>query len=388
MHLLEVKSNRDCERFVKFPVDLYKNQKQYIRPLDKDIVDIFNPAVNKNFERGDCIRWLLLNDEQVIGRIAAFNLKKTSSKGETKPYGGVGFFECINNQSAANKLFDISKKWLLDQDLEFMDGPINFGARDKWWGLLTKGYDLEPNYQCNYNFPYYKELFENYGFQIYFEHYTFLKVIKEDVHPRLERKATIVNSNPDYTFDHFKMEKFEEQTNSIIEMYNKAWVNHEGVSAISQEQGHLLVKKLKPMIDEKIIWFAYYKGEPVAFYINIPEVNQWFKYVNGKLNLAGKLKFVWHKWRKRNKKMLGFVFGVIPAHQGKGLDGGIIHAFHNMAKSLSNQYEVIEINGIGDFNRKMIIVVKQVGGEICKVHTTYRYLFDRTIPFERMKAMK
>jgi hypothetical protein len=59
-----------------------------------------------------------------------------------------------------------------------------------------------------------------------------------------------------------------------------------------------------------------------------------------------------------------------------------------MAKSLSNQYEVIEINGIGDFNRKMIVVVKQVGGEICKIHTTYRYLFDRTKPFERMKAIK
>jgi hypothetical protein len=388
MHLLEVKSRRDCKRFVTFPVDLYKNQKQYIRPLDKDIADIFDPQVNKNFERGNCIRWLLLNEGKVIGRIAAFILRKTSVKGKTESNGGVGFFECINNQTAANALFDVSKNWLISQGVEFMDGPINFGARDKWWGLLTKGYELEPNYQCNYNFSYYKELFENYGFQTYFEHYTFLKIIKEDVHPRLDRKAQIVNSNPDYSFDHFKMEKFEEQTDNIIDMYNKAWVNHEGVSAISKEQGHALMNKLKPIIDEKIIWFAYYKGEPVAFYINIPEVNQWFKYVNGKLNLLGKLKFLWHKWQKRNKKMLGFVFGVVPEHQGKGLDGGIIQAFHNMAKSLSNQYEVIEINGIGDFNRKMIIVVKQVGGDICKIHTTYRYLFDRTEPFERMKAIK
>jgi hypothetical protein len=388
MHLVEVKSRRDCKRFVSFPVDLYKNHSQYIRPLDKDIADIFDPAVNKNFERGSCVRWLLLNNNKIIGRIAAFVLNKTSVKGISENFGGVGFFECINDQKAANKLFETSKNWLIDKGVEFMDGPINFGARDKWWGLLTKGYDMEPNYQCNYNYPYYKELFENYGFQTYFEHYTFLKSIKEDVNPRLERKAAIVNSNPDYSFDHFKMEKFEEQTDDIIDMYNKAWVNHEGVSAISREQGHLLMNKLKPIIDERIIWFAYYKGEPVAFYINIPEVNQWFKYVNGKLNLIGKLKFVWYKRHKRNKKMLGFVFGIVPEHQGKGLDGGIIHAFHNMAKSLSNQYEVIEINGIGDFNRKMIVVVKQVGGEICKIHTTYRYLFDRTKPFERMKAIK
>ena len=178
MHLLEVKTHRDCKRFVSFPVDLYKNQKQYIRPLDKDIADIFDPAVNKNFERGSCVRWLLLNDNKIIGRIAAFVLKKTSLKGGAENFGGVGFFECINDQNAANALFDISKNWLVDQSIEFMDGPINFGARDKWWGLLTKGFDLEPNYQCNYNFPYYRELFENYGFQTYFEHYTFLKAIK------------------------------------------------------------------------------------------------------------------------------------------------------------------------------------------------------------------
>ena len=86
MHLVEVKSHRDCKRFVSFPVDLYKNQKQYIRPLDKDIADIFDPVVNKNFERGNCVRWLLFNDDKIIGRIAAFILRKTSAKGETESF--------------------------------------------------------------------------------------------------------------------------------------------------------------------------------------------------------------------------------------------------------------------------------------------------------------
>ena len=139
MHLVEVISHRDCERFVSFPDDLYKNQEQYIRPLHKDIVDIFDPAVNKNFERGSCIRWLLLKDNKIIGRIAAFILRKTTAKGETKTFGGVGFFECINDQNAANALFDISKKWLLDGGVEFMDGPVNFGASPKIFNFLFIG---------------------------------------------------------------------------------------------------------------------------------------------------------------------------------------------------------------------------------------------------------
>jgi hypothetical protein len=85
--------------------------------------------------------------------------------------------------------------------------------------------------------------------------------------------------------------------------------------------------------------------------------------------------------------MLGIIFGVIPEHQGKGVDGAIIIASLDTLRSLSYKYEVTEIKGIGDFNRKMILVLKQVGGDICKVHATYRYLFDRDKPFERMKSI-
>jgi hypothetical protein len=85
--------------------------------------------------------------------------------------------------------------------------------------------------------------------------------------------------------------------------------------------------------------------------------------------------------------MLGMVFGIIPEHQGKGLDGALIMNAAKTIQNLSKTYPILEISGIGDFNRKMILVVKQVGGEICKTHTTYRYLFDRSKTFERMESL-
>lgn len=388
MQLLEVKSTRDSNRFITFPAILYKNEKAWIRPVDKEIENVFDPSRNNSYEHGYCQRWLLEHNKEVIGRIAAFITTKISPKGDIFSTGGIGFFECINDQNAANILFDISKDWLQKKGCDTMDGPINFGSRDKWWGLLTKGFDLEPNYGSNYNFPYYKELFKNYGFQTYFEHYTFVKKIDEPLHPRLHYKADIISNDDRYTFEHFNLKKFKEQTAEITEMYNKAWVNHSEVSLITKEQGELFMSKLKSVIDEKIIWLAYYDGKPVAFYINIPEVNQFLKHVNGKLDLFGKLKFLWYKRVKKNKKMMGLVFGVVPEHQGKGVDGAIILSCYNMLQRMSKKYELVEISGIGDFNRKMVLVVKQVGGEICKTHTTYRYQFDRQKPFERMKSIR
>jgi hypothetical protein len=383
--IIEVENEKQNRAFLDFPVDLYKNEKSWIRPLDKDVNAVFDTALNKTFKNGIAKRWLLYDSsEKCIGRIAAFVNQKTANKDNKQPTGGCGFFECIDDQKAANELFDTAKLWLQSQGMEAMDGPINFGDRDKWWGCLADGFDIEPNYQCNYNFPYYRQLFENYGFEVYFKQFTFIRNTFDPFHPRIMAKADILNNDTNYRFEHLKLKQLPKYTEDFRIVYNKAWANHDGVPELSVEQSASIMKAMKPIIDEKIIWFAYFKDEPVAFYINLPEVNQIFKHVNGKLDWLGKLKFVWHKWRKTNNKMLGLVFGVAPEHQGKGLDGALIMATAQMVQKDYRRYPKLEMNWIGDFNRKMIIVVKQIGGEIGKTHHTYRYLFDRSIPFERM----
>ena len=104
---------------------------------------------------------------KMIGRIAAFiNHKKAFS--EKQATGGCGFFECVDNQKAANLLFNTAKQWLSEREMEAMDGPINFGERDRYWGLLINGHQRAPIYGNAYQPAYYQSLFENYGFQVLF----------------------------------------------------------------------------------------------------------------------------------------------------------------------------------------------------------------------------
>jgi hypothetical protein len=160
MKIVEVTTPRHIQEFILLPVKLYKNEPNWIRPLDKDIESVFDVEKNKTFRHGKCIRWILQNDSgETIGRVAAFVNEKIVHKGNDQPTGGMGFFECINDREAAFFLFDQCKTWLQSNGMEAMDGPINFGSRDRWWGLLIEGFDREPNYQCNYNFPYYKDFF-------------------------------------------------------------------------------------------------------------------------------------------------------------------------------------------------------------------------------------
>lgn len=383
MELLPVNNLKTKQEFLKLPRRLYKDNRYWIRPLDKDIENVFDPKTNKTFRWGELERWIVVNDQGLtVGRVAAFVNEKSKDRGNDQPTGGMGFFESINHQGVADTLFDACKEWLTSRGMEAMDGPINFGDRDKWWGLLVDGFDIEPNYLQQYNFSYYRELFETYGFKTYFRQYTYARKTRDPLSPRLAFKAEKLRDDHAYSFGHMRLNNLSKYTEDFRIIYNQAWGGH-GVPEMSKAQAKAIITQLKPIIDEKIVWFGYYKDEPIAFFIMLPEVNQIFKHLNGKLDLVGKLKFIWHKWRKTCNKMFGLVFGIVPAHHGKGVEGALIMAARKMVQDDYHRYENFEMNWIGDFNPKMLRVAEQVGGHIAKTHITYRKLFDESKEFKR-----
>lgn len=388
MEVKEVITTNQVREFLQLPIQLYKNTPAWIRPLDADVESVFNKEKNKTFRHGECIRWILIDDHgKTIGRVAAFVDQKTVNKGNDQPTGGMGFFECIENKEAAFVLFDQCKKWLHAKGMEAMDGPINFGNRDRWWGLQVEGYDREPNYQCNYNFPYYKDFFEAYGFQVYFYQLTFGRKMMGPLSGKLWEKAASVAKDPNYRFEFMSTIDLKKLADNIRHIYNKAWANRGEIPELSETQAAHIVKQMKPIMDKRLLWFGYYKDEPVVFFLSLPEMNQVFKHVNGKLDLFGKLKFVWHTWQKTNRKAFGILFGVVPEHQGKGVDGAIIMAFRKLIQEEYLRYDEYEMNWIGDFNSKMVKVAEQITPEVVKKHATYRKLFDETKPFKRYPLM-
>jgi hypothetical protein len=384
MKIVEVKSKDHIREFLKLPVRLYKNEPKWIRPLDKDIESVFDTEKNKTFRHGECIRWILVNDKnETIGRVAAFINHKIAKKGNEQPTGGMGFFEVINDKQAAFMLFDQCKQWLQSKGMEAMDGPINFGNRDRWWGLLIEGFDREPNYQCNYNFQYYKDFFEAYGFKVYFNQFTFYRTVEGPLHPRLHEKAELMAKDPDYEFRHITKAEIKKLPEYILTVYNKAWAKRAESPELTMAQAKLIVKQMKPIMDIHLLYFGFYKGEPISFFLSLPEINQIFKHVNGKLDLIGKIKFLWHTLMKTNRKAFGVLFGVVPAHQGKGADGAMVLASRKVLQDEYKRYDEYEMNWIGDFNPRMINVVEQVNVQTSKTHATYRKLFDETKPFKR-----
>jgi len=392
MNVIEVTSPAHIKEFLKLPVTLYKKEKHWIRPLDKDVEEVFDAKKNKFFRHGECTRWILQDNGKTIGRVAAFINKKTrkekNSLGQQLEVGGMGFFECIDDQKAAYTLFDTCKEWLQAKGINTMEGPINFGERDTWWGLLVEGHDIDPNYKMPYTFPYYQKLFEEYGFQLYFKQYTFARKVNAPLQPKYKAKADRIMNNPAYSFKYLDSKQLEKFTEDFRTIYNKAWVNHSGVKGMTSLQAKTIMKSMKPILDPKILYFAYHNDEPIAFFFNFIEVNQIMKHLGGKLNLLGKLKFLYHKKFRTVKKMVGRAFGVVPDFQGKGIEAAIVEYCRQMVQgTIRGRYIDYEMNWIGDFNPKMIKVAGEIG-DIAKTHHTYRKLFDESITFERCPEIK
>lgn len=383
MQLIPVTDRSLAGEFIKVNVELNRDNKSYIRPLDKDIREVFDPAKNKAFRHGECIRWILKDEEgQLAGRIAAFVNKKYRTKGDEGPVGGIGFFDCINDQDAADMLFDTAKHWLLQKGMQAMDGPINFGERDNWWGLVTQGF-YEPMYAMNFNPPYYKALFETYGFRPFFHQLCFGMDPKKPLAAKVLQRHGALAADPAFSARHIDKKKLADYAQDFVTVYNKAWAGHGGLKEMKKDQALLLFKKMKPFMDEKVVWFAYRNNEPIAMFLNIPDLNQYFKHFNGKLGLIQKLHFVWLQYRKVCHKFTGVVFGVVPEFQAKGVDAYIIVEVDKAVQAMT-RYTEYEMQWIGDFNPKMVNIARSIGdSEVSRTLTTYRYLFDRTREFKR-----
>mgnify|MGYP001025311203 FL=1 len=384
--LVEVTDREKEKAFIELPVKLYKNHPYWVRPLDNDIRNVFNKDKNPCFkEGGECCRWLLADETGTyIGRVAAFINKKTDSLDKYK-VGQMGFFECIDNQEAAFKLFDQCKMWLEQRGMEAMEGPVNFGERIEWWGLLVEGYKENPVYGMPYTHDYYVKFFDTYGFRDFFKQFAYrTHLVMESLSKIVVWKADRILKNPDYRVQTYGDVGKEKAIEALLAVYNKAWnLEVHGVDGITREQVEAIYKSLQPIIDKDLIYFAFYKEQPIGFFLMFPELNQVVKHLNGKMNLFGKLKFMYYLKARKIDVALGQLFGVVPEFQGKGVEAAMIKRFTECIIEKGREYKYLELNWVGDFNPPMIHLMDYIGAKVVRTYVTYRKLFRDDIEFVR-----
>ena len=390
MKVVEVSTKQDKKEFINFPKELYKDDPFWVCQLDSGIESVFDPAKNHTFKHGEAIRWILKDEgNQTIGRIAAF-IDKVRSSANRQPTGGIGFFEVVENKEAAFILFNVALEWHRLHGMEAMDGPVNFGENDNNWGLLVEGF-TQPGFGMSYNKKYYRNYFEEFGFKNYFEQYSYHRDIRNsnnkivEFPERIMKIAEWLSKRPGYSFQHFEFRNKEKYVKDIVEIYNSTWsVFKEDFTPLDPAILEESFGNAKLIIDEKLIWFAYFNHKPIAFFVLFPDLNQILKHMDGKMGPWNIIRFAYFKITHEITRMRAVVGGVHPSHQNSGVESAIFFQLYKVFKK-KPWFKELELSWVGDYNPRMIAIYEALGARIAKTHITYRYMINRELTYIRFK---
>ena len=381
MKALAVKTDADWKLFHRVPRIVYQGDPNWIAPLEGEIRDIFDPTENKAFQHGTAQAFVLIDQGKPVGRIAAFVDHHREQKHNVRE-GGIGFFECLSDSAYAKKLFEVAEDFLRQFNVQVIDGPVNFGQRDKFWGLLVRGF-YPALYQENYNPPYYEVLFEENGYQAFEQILTYKGGTGEIPFERLGAIAKrLKQRNPMYirAFSYKEVGRF---ARDFTEVYNASFGHFEHFNPLNEDIVTKMMEQAKPILDPELACIAYYEDKPAGFVVLYPDINPLIQHAKGKLNWLTIPQFLLKKRLVKTLNVKGMGFGIHPEYQSKGIFALLIDYLGT--ERIVNRYPQMFLATIRAHNHEIRSIYAKLNVNIDRVHVTYRKAIDPAItihPFE------
>ncbi len=373
MQLIEIdpRNQTDWRRFHRVPHYIYRNDPHWIAPLEGDIEGIFSDK-NKAFRNGACRLWVLENDAgRPLGRIAAF-VDKARNMEQPFPTGGIGFFESVNDKAVADKLLGLAEDWLRGEGVHAIDGPINFGERDKFWGLLVRGW-YRPIYQENYHAPYYRAFFEDRGFLENEQCLTLRGVIREYAVDRLRMLAGRVRDRYGYHCRQVSRNNFRQGAVWFVEVYNQAFRHWSYFKPLTVEEVYPIFKQMRPIFDPNLTAIAFDGERPIGIAALIPDLNDYLDGFDGRLSWWKLPRLLWRLKFQKRLGVKGIAFGIDQDYQRKGVFPLLIEYMYSVNDEYNPRtYEYVDLATIRGYNDIMVETCRQIGNEPHRVHMAYR----------------
>jgi len=362
-----VETKKEIDTFIKFAWKIYRNDPYWVPPLIFDKKKILNRDKNPFFKHASMEMFLAEKDGELVGRIAAIK-NDLHNKYHNDKVGFFGFFECIDNQEVADKLFDSAKNWLVSQGCDAMRGPANPSSNDEY-AMLLEGFDDEPRIMMTYNPRYYLTLCDNYGFQKAKDLYAYKlenpKVIGSE---KLRRVAEIAQKRSGIKISSMNMKEFNKELDKVKFVYNKAWAPNWGFVPFTEEEIDALAKDLKPIVEPSLVLFGEIDNKLVGFALVMLDYNQIFKSMNGRLMPFNFIKLFTNKKKITWSRVL--TLGIIPEYQKRGLDAVFYWEIVNRAAKLG--ILLGEASWILEDNEMMNRGAQVMNGEVYKKYRVYQ----------------
>jgi len=361
-----VTTKQERKQFLNFPYQHYSDDEHWIAPLKMEQKKLIDEENNPFYNDGEIALFLAEQDGEICGRIAAIQDRRYNDHHDNKT-GFFGFFECINDQSVVDLLVKVASDWLRERGHTDILGPANPSMMDEI-GILVDGFEYDPSIMMPYHKPYYDKLLKNAGLRKEMDMYAF-RVTQATVNlDRMYRAEEIVRRRlPKFELREVDLKNLDEEVEIVRHIFNKAWSGNWGFIPLKKAELKDLAKDLKLILDPKVAHIAEVDGEPVAFSIALPDLNQALKHLDGTLFPTGIFKLLWH--RRNINQIRTALMGVIPKYQGKGIDA-MLHK-EAIVNGREVGYKSSELSWVLESNKSMIKVAEKIGAQIEKTYRMY-----------------
>ncbi|MBL4862464.1 MAG: hypothetical protein JKY09_05540 [Crocinitomicaceae bacterium] len=371
--IIEVGNSKHWNQFVNLPWKIYAKDPNWVPPLLFEFKRQLNPSKNPFFRDAKANYWIAMKNGESVGRIAAI-INNRHNEHYSDKVGFFGYFECIDDHGVANELFNIASDWLQTNGKQSMRGPVNLSTFYEC-GLLIEGFDSSPLVQMTYNPLYYIRLFDHVGFKkeidlLAFE-ITESIYNNEKVMQKLQRLNDVVVHKEHLTFRTFNSRDFSNEVERMRILFNDYMSENWGFVPIDKEEFGFMAESLKQILIKDMAIFAEVDGQPVGFSIALPDINQVFKRLNGKLFPIGIFKYLYYKNKVSALRVI--LMGVNKPYRKKGLEA--VFYYHTIKEAQKRNFNRAELSWISEKNQPMIRALVNMNAELYK---RYR-IFEKEI---------
>ena len=302
-----VRSNADRKAFVDFAWTVYADDPAWVPPLKDEVHGLLDPKKNPWFGHAFAELWLAERAGKVVGRISA-QVDELVQEHMGPGTGQWGMFEALDEE-AAHALLAVAEDWLKTQGMNRALGPISLSIWDEP-GLEIEGFDEPPTAMMGHHRPEYQGWIEAAGHGKAKDLITYALDIEHWDDPLIGRLIAAGERNSRINIRMVEKSRFDEEAALILGLLNDAWSDNWGFVPLTEAEIAYAGKKLKPIIFKELVRIAEVDGEPVAFMLTIPDINELIRDLNGELLPFNWIKLLWRLRKPRTRRLRVPLMGV------------------------------------------------------------------------------
>ncbi|HEX7663017.1 MAG TPA: hypothetical protein VF407_00825 [Polyangiaceae bacterium] len=361
--------------FIQAANVVFKDDPNWVRPLDFELKERLSPKKNPFFKRADVVLFTATKNGKIVGRCSA-QIDHEHLRVWKDETGFFGFFDTIDDEEVAKALIGAAEKWLKDRGMKKMRGPMSLYVNEEV-GVLVDGFDTPPSLMMGHSRPYQGKLAEAAGLVKEKDLFCWRYGREMEFPPRILRAWEQIKTLPEVRLRSVDTSRMQAETEAIMDIYNDAWTGKWGYVPALPDEVEKVAQDLKLIIDEDLAFMAEIDGKIAGMCIMLPNLNEAIKDLNGKLLPTGFLKLLYRLKIRHPKSTRLMMLGIKSQYRHIKKYGGLSAAMYvEVAKrGTAKGYEVGELSWTREDDGPINMGIRAMGA---KVYKTYR-VYEKTI---------